>query len=97
VSICKDWIEVTSKRHRNSNNFRNPISLLANQPIPTSNCYAQLTNLQDSTESVTNMMVSNEQGLLCVSQRVDRQMEVINKETQCTHHIPIILNGKNLF
>ena len=32
--------------------------------------------------------------ILRVSQRVDRQVEVINKEANCTHHIPTILNGK---
>jgi hypothetical protein len=84
VSTCKNWIEVTSKHHSNSNNLRKPDSLSANQTITTSNCYAPLINLQDSAESVTNMRVSNEQGLLCVSQRVDRQMEVINKVTNCT-------------
>ena len=94
VSICKNWIEVTSKRRSNASNCRNPDSLLANQPIPTSNHYAHLINLQDSMESVNNTIVSNEQWLLRVSQRIDRQMEVISKETNCFHHIPTILNGK---
>jgi len=39
------------------------------------------------------MTVSNNQRL-CVSQRADRQMDVISKETNCFHHIPTILNGK---
>ena len=43
VSACEDWIEVTSKFNRNSNTVRNPDSLLAYQPIPTYNKYAQLT------------------------------------------------------
>jgi hypothetical protein len=46
VSICKNWSEVTTKHCSNSNNFWNPESLLANQPIPTSNRYAHLINLQ---------------------------------------------------
>jgi hypothetical protein len=50
VSIHKNLIEVTSNHRGNLNNFRNPDSLLANQPIPTSNCYAQLINLQNSIE-----------------------------------------------
>jgi hypothetical protein len=94
VSICKNWIEVTSKHCSNSNNLRKPDSLPANQTITTSNHYAPLINLQDSVGSVTNMIVSNEQGLLHVSQRVDRQMKVINKEENSTHDIPTILNGK---
>jgi len=92
--LWKNWIEVTSKHRRNSNNFRNPDSLLANQPIPTSNHYVHLINLQDSTESVNNTIVSNEQGLLRISQRVDRLIEGISKKTNCYHHIPTVLNGK---
>ena len=94
VSICKDWIEVNSKHRGNSNNFRNLDSLLAYQPISTPSCYAHLINLQDSTESVNNTIVSNELGLHRISQRVDQQMEVISKETNCFLHIPTILNGK---
>jgi len=66
VSICKDWIDVNSKHRSNSNNFRNSVSLLAYQPILTSSRYAHLINLQDSSESVNNTIVSNEQGLPCV-------------------------------
>jgi hypothetical protein len=94
VSIHKNWIEVTSKHRCNPNNFRNPVSVLANQPILTSNRYAQLINLQDSIESVNNTIVPSDRGLLSVSQRVDWQMEAINKETNCIHHVPVILHGK---
>ena len=54
VSICEKWIEVTSKHRSNSNNFRNPDTLISLfQPL---NRYAHLINLQDSTDSV----ISNE-------------------------------------
>jgi len=94
VSICKDWIEVNSKHCSNSNNLRNSDSSLPYQPIPTPSCYAHLINLQESMENVNNTIVSNELGLPCVSRRVDQQMEVISKETNCFLHIPTILNGK---
>ena len=42
ISTCKNRIEVTSKHFSNSNNFRNPESLLTNHPILTSNHYAPL-------------------------------------------------------
>jgi len=94
VSTCDDWIEVTSKFSSNSNTVRNPESLLAYQPIPTYSKYAHVINLQDTTVNIINATVSNEQGLHCVSQRVDQQTEAISKETNCVHYIPTILNGK---
>jgi hypothetical protein len=95
VSIHKNLIEVTSNNYGYPNNFRNPDSLLANQPIPTSNCYTQLINLQNSIESVNNRIVPNDQGLLSVSQRVDCQMEVINKETNYSSRSYYTGSGKN--
>jgi hypothetical protein len=57
VPIQKNWMEVTSKHRSKPNNFKNPDTLIANQPIPTSNRYAQLINLQQSEESVNNTTV----------------------------------------
>jgi len=94
VSISKGWIEVKSKHRSNSNNLRTSASLLAYQPIPTSSRYAHLINLQDSSDSVNNTIVTNEQGVIRVSQSVNQQMEVISKETNCFLLIPTILNGK---
>ena len=90
MSTCDDWIEVTSKFRSNINIVRNPDGLLAYQPIPTSNKYAHLINLQDATENINNTVISNEQGLHCGSQRVDKQTEAISKETNCVHYIPTI-------
>ena len=87
VSTCDDWIEVTSKFSSKTNTVRYPDSLLAYQPIPTYNKYAHLINLKDSTENISNTIISNEQGLHCVSQRADHQTEAISKETKlCSLH-----------
>jgi len=45
VPIHKNWIKVTLKHSSNSRDFMNSSSLLAHQPIPTFNRYAQLINL----------------------------------------------------
>jgi len=99
VSTCDGWIEVISNLCSKSVNVRNPNgriqdSALAYQPTPTSNKYAPLTNLQDSIESVNNMSISNELGLLCASKRINQQTEPTSTETNCVHYIPTILNGE---
>jgi hypothetical protein len=60
VSIHRNWIEVTSKHCSNLYNSKKQDSLPVNQPILTSNHYAQLINLQDSIANVNDTIVSNE-------------------------------------
>jgi hypothetical protein len=47
VSMHKNWIEENSKLSSNLYSFKKRSSLPVNQPILTSNCFAQLINLQD--------------------------------------------------
>jgi len=94
VPIHENWIKVASKHSINSSDFSSSSSLVDHQPIPTFSHYAQLINLQDSAEGINNTIVSNKQGLLCVSQMVDRQIDVINMKTNCICHIPTVLNGE---
>jgi hypothetical protein len=88
---------VTSK-FRNKTIVRNPSvknqdSLSAHEPIPISNKYDRLSSLQDPMVNANNTTVPKEQSLLSESQIINNQAEAISNRTNCTHHIPTILNG----
>jgi hypothetical protein len=84
VSIYGNLMEVNSKHSYNRYSFKEQDSLPVNQPILTSNRYAH----------VNDMIVSSELGSLHNMQREDQQIQFINVEANCGHHVPTILNGK---
>jgi hypothetical protein len=92
--IYGNLMEVNSKHRNNQYSFEEQDSLPVNEPLLTSNCYAQLINLQDSTVNVNDTIVSNELESLHDTQREDWQIELISVEANCGHHVPTILNGK---
>jgi hypothetical protein len=94
VSIHKNWIEVNSKHRSNLYSCRKRNSVPVIQPILTSNRYAQLSNLQNSTVNANDAKVPSELGLLNDLQSANGQSELINEEEKSDHHIPVILNGK---
>jgi hypothetical protein len=78
----------------NGDHCRRRNNVLVNQPILTSNRYAQLSNLQNPTVNANDAKVPSELGLLNDLQSGNRQSELINAEEKSDQHIPVILNGK---
>ena len=91
---CTEWIEAIYKRRYNQNIPLTLDDFPGNQPVPTSNRYAQLHNLHDSTGDVNNSTSFNENRLLRISPNVHRHKEANRNRTRHLYNIPTLIKGK---